>query len=63
MYEYEFVTVKIGAITGKAKEDYKEIIKEFANKGWRLKQIVTPPSAAGGQSLYMDIIFEREKQD
>jgi len=61
MYEYEFVTVSVGSISGKAKEDYKEIIKDYAKKGWRLKQIVTPPFGVGGQALYLDIIFEREK--
>lgn len=60
MYEYEIVTVPAGAFSGKLKEDYKEIIHDFARRGWRLKQIIAPPFAAGGQALQMDIIFERK---
>lgn len=51
---YEFVTVKVGTLNGKPKEDYKEIIKDYVNNG---KQIVTPPFGAGGQALNMDIIL------
>lgn len=61
MYEYECVSLSVG-FTGKVKGDYKAVIQEHAKKGWRLKQIVTPPFSAYGQAQSMDIIFEKEIQ-
>ncbi|USK42272.1 DUF4177 domain-containing protein [Cytobacillus oceanisediminis] len=60
MYEYKFVTIPVGALNGKPKEDYQVIIHNHSREGWRLHQILTPPFAAGGQALMMEIIFERQ---
>ncbi|NRG44843.1 DUF4177 domain-containing protein [Bacillus sp. CRN 9] len=60
MYDYKFVEISVGSFTGIPKEDYQEIIHTHAKEGWRLHQILTPPFAAGGQALTMEIIFEKK---
>lgn len=65
-YEYKFVKVpKKKGLTVKNGDTYREvkrIIKEEAEQGWRLKQVVTPFNEAINPhypSCYQ-IIFERE---
>jgi len=60
MYEYKFVDISVGSFSNYPKEDYHEIIHEHARKGWKLHQILTPPFAAGGQAITMELIFERK---
>lgn len=60
MYEYAFVDIPVGTFSGTPKEDYEQVIHNYAKEGWRLKQILTPPFAAGGQALTMQLIFEKK---
>lgn len=60
MYENNFLKVNVGMLSGKVKEDYKQIILEQASKGWRLHTFSPLPFAAGGQALSIQLIFERE---
>jgi len=62
MYKYEFVRIemKIGWLKIKPKEDYQEIIKSYAQKGWKFKQIFAPSTTGYGSSSYFDLIFEKE---
>ncbi len=62
MYDYKFVEVQVGSLTGKPKEDYREIIKEHALVGWRLHTFQPLPFSAGGQALQLQLIFEKELQ-
>lgn len=41
MYKYEFVRIELksGFIKMKPKQDYKEIIIEYAKNGWRFKGV------------------------
>lgn len=61
MYKYKFVKIEMEATeTVRAKEDYKEIVKEQAKEGWRLVQVVTPPTGFHGMAEYFELIFEKE---
>ncbi|WP_274854543.1 DUF4177 domain-containing protein [Bacillus methanolicus] len=60
MFDYKFVQVQIGALNGKPKENYEEIIKNYAKEGWRLHTFSPLPFAAGGQATSIQIIFEKE---
>ncbi len=61
-YEYKFVNVDYSPWSGKPKEDYAKIVSDYANDGWRLKQLFQ----SGGYTSYalstlvMVLIFERE---
>ncbi len=60
MYRYEIIRVEMkGFITTRPKEDYREIIKEKAKEGWRLKQLFAPPIDGAGVAPFIDIIFEK----
>lgn len=66
MYEYKFINVPVDksfkAKRGDSFEKCKEVIKEEAKNGWRLKQIVTPINEKTGINVTYayEIIFERE---
>lgn len=60
MYDYKFVQIQVGALTGKAKEDYEAIIREHAQEGWRLHTFAPLTVGAGGQATVIQIIFERK---
>jgi len=62
MYKYEFkrIELKSGFVTRKPREDYKEIIKSYAEKGWRFKQNFDPSTSGYGSSSYFELIFEKE---
>lgn len=60
MYEYKVVRIKINMWTQKPEEDYREIIKEYAEAGWRFLQLV-PKSRHGNAHEHIDLIFERIK--
>lgn len=62
MYQYEFVRVELKTkfFTKKPKEDYQDIIKTYADKGWRFKQIFAPAIQGYGAAHYFELIFEKE---
>ena len=62
MYKYEFVRIelKAGFFRVKPKSDYQEIIRSYAKKGWRFKQIFAPATTGYGASSYFELIFEKE---
>lgn len=60
MYEYEFVNVDFSWWGQKVKEDYRKIVEDHAEHGWRLVQIFAPSTGAGGNVSYVELIFERE---
>ena len=61
MYEYKFVKVemKIG-FKVEPKEDYQSMVNNYAKEGWRLIQVLTPPTAGYGTIGYYEFVFERE---
>lgn len=61
MYEYKFIKLDLkGFFELKAREDYHLIIEEYAKEGWRLVQVLTPPTGISGAASYFEIIFERQ---
>ena len=53
MYKYKFVRIK-------PEEDYREMIKSYAKKGWRFKQIFSSGYTTSGIADYFELIFEKE---
>ena len=64
MYEYKFVQVELkqGILKATAKEDYREIIREHAEHGWRLVQIFAPGTGGVGAAVNFELIFEKASQ-
>lgn len=62
MYKYEFVKLKLrtGFFKSGPKEDYHEIVKTYAENGWRLVQIFAPGTSSYGTASYFELIFEKE---
>ncbi|KYC99617.1 hypothetical protein B425_1945 [Bacillus amyloliquefaciens] len=58
--EYEFVKVELSTMRRRPKEDYREIIHQYAERGWRLVQIFAPSIDGYGAAAYFEIIFERD---
>ncbi|MEM6378604.1 MAG: DUF4177 domain-containing protein, partial [Bacteroidota bacterium] len=40
MFEYKIVRIKINVWTSKPEEDYRDVIAEYAEAGWRFVQVV-----------------------
>ncbi|MDM5246071.1 MULTISPECIES: DUF4177 domain-containing protein [Lysinibacillus] len=59
MYEYYFVKVELNAWGSKPKEDYQNIIHQYASDGWRFVQIFAPSTKGYGSAAYFELIFER----
>ncbi|EOO23041.1 hypothetical protein ICM_06264 [Bacillus cereus BAG1X2-3] len=53
MYDYKFVKVEVNNWKGEPKEDYKRIIAEHAEDGWKFVQIFAPSIA--GYAQYFEI--------
>ena len=52
MYEYHFVKVELNAWGSKPKEDYQNIIHQYASEGWRFVQIFAPSTKGYGSAAY-----------
>ncbi|MNC01119.1 hypothetical protein D3C75_484610 [compost metagenome] len=61
-YEYNYVSISVGIMSGKVKEDFKVVIDRYAADGWKLHSIVPMPLLAGGQASTLELIFERIKE-
>jgi len=59
MFDYKIIRIPISMWTAKPKEDYLNVIKEYAAEGWRFIQVFTPPGAGMGMSYYIEVIFEK----
>ncbi|MCY8506604.1 DUF4177 domain-containing protein [Bacillus atrophaeus] len=60
MKKYKFVRVELSSMRRRPKEDYQEIIHEYAKQGWKLVQIFAPSIDGYGAAAYFEIIFEKE---
>ena len=63
MFDYKIIRIPISMWTAKPKEDYLDVIKEYAAEGWRFIQVFTPPCAGTGMSYYIEVIFEKPKEE
>ncbi|AAU25562.1 DUF4177 domain-containing protein [Bacillus licheniformis] len=61
MYEYQTVSIAVGAFNGKLEKNYSDVIHEYAEKGWKLHSVFSVPSRAGGQVSSIELIFEKPK--
>lgn len=59
MYEYEFIKVKVSGLKSKPEEDYQAIVNKYAKEGWKLMQVLTPPTVGYGTLGYYEFVFER----
>lgn len=60
MYEYKFVKVNFKGFKLEPEEDYQVMVNKYAKEGWRLIQILTPPTVGYGTMRYYEFVFERE---
>lgn len=63
MKEYEFVRVELSTMRRRPKEDYQQIIRDYAQRGWKFIQIFAPSIDGYGAAAYFEMIFEREVED
>ena len=59
MYEYKVVRIPISIWTGKPKEDYVDVITEYAAEGWRFVQVYHHRNGSGVTG-YIEVIFEKK---
>lgn len=62
-FEYKFISVELkgGFLSGKPKMDYRAVIEQQGQEGWRFVQAFAPSVGYGGTSAGVDLIFERKK--
>ena len=60
-YEYKFVKVELksGWSTDEPRADYRRVIEDQAQEGWRLVQVFAPATSGTGWASYFELIFER----
>lgn len=64
MYEYAFYKINTGMNSGEYTEDYQDVIRDFAERGWRLVQVFSLPGIGlANPSHPIELIFEREMQE
>ena len=63
MKEYKFVKTDVSFFSGTVKKNYKEIVEQHAQEGWRLVQILCIPTGDFEIRAVdsIEIIFERDK--
>jgi len=63
-YEYEIVRHGEGMMWVKkpARDNYEEIVHDYAARGWRLVQVFAPSVGSSGYSKYFDLIFQFKKR-
>lgn len=61
MYEYMFVETSLGGFFTSA--THRETIAEYAEKGWRLVQVLPTNYNGHGKPTDYEIIFERPLKD
>lgn len=60
MYEYKYVEAYLGGFFRDS--NHRELIDNYAKKGWRLVQVSPTNYNSHGEPTKYDIIFEREIQ-
>lgn len=63
MYDYKFVRLELQKFSFtelKPKQDYHQIVMDYAKEGWRLVQVLTPPTGTYGSATHFELIFEKQ---
>lgn len=58
MKKYEYVNMKIGKFIGAKSEEHRQIIDEYASKGYRYVGYIPTDISDYGKIKSMDLIFE-----
>ena len=59
MYEYKIVRIKINMWTSKPEQDYRDVITEYAQAGWRFVQMIPKNWYTASEGHFIDVIFEK----
>ena len=59
MYEYKIVRIKLSTFKLEPEEDYETMLNDHAKEGWRLMQVLTPPTVGYGTVGYYEFVLER----
>ena len=60
MKKYEYVNVKIGKFIGAKSEEHRQIIDEYASKGYRYVGYIPTDISDYGKIKDMDLVFEMD---
>ena len=58
MKKYEYVNVNIQKFIGSRSEEHRQIIDEYASKGYKYVGYIPTEMTGHGQILMMDLVFE-----
>lgn len=61
MKKYEYVSVKIGKFIGAKSEEHREIIDNYAEKGFRYVGFISTVMTDHGKIETMDLVFQKEE--
>lgn len=61
-FEYKVVSIEFSTWTGRAKEDYLNVLNDMGIKGWRFVQF-TPTSYKPKGAKGIEMVFERKILD
>lgn len=62
MKQYEYVSVHIGKLFGAASEEHREIINDYAAKGWRYVGFIPTNMNDYGKLKDIDLIFGKRRK-
>lgn len=62
MKQYEYVSVHIGKLFGATSEEHREIINDYAAKGWRYVGFIPTYITNHGKMEDMDLVFEKDEE-
>ncbi len=60
MKKYEYINIKVGKILGSKSEEHRNIIDEYALKGYCYVGFIPTDMTTHGKIQAMDLIFEKE---
>lgn len=63
MKKYEYVNVKIGKFIGAKSEEHRQIIDEYASRGYRYVGYIPTKIREHGAIKSMDLIFEIDREE
>ena len=62
MKKYEYVEIRVGKFIGVKCEAHRQIIDEYASKGYRYVGYIPTKMSDHGKYITIDLIFEKETQ-
>lgn len=63
-YIYEYVNIPMpGPLSLGILEEHREVINQYAEKGWRYNGYIPTSKNGHGKTLLIDLIFEKEIEE